>query len=174
MTIHPSKRRPLGVICALALLALSSAVHAQWKWKDADGRVQYSDRPPPPGVAEKDILQRPSAATIRVAPAPAPGAQPGVAPGASGPARGASAPERAASEASSREKLERERKLAEEKARTADMQENCRLAQNRQRVLESGVRLRSGTQTGESQVMTEQMRQTEIRNMQAVIAENCK
>ena len=54
------------------------------------------------------------------------------------------------------------------------MAENCRQAQNRQRVLESGVRLRSGTQTGESQPMTEQMRQEEIRNMQVVITANCK
>lgn len=158
-------RRPLGVMCALALMALTSIAHAQWKWRDADGRTQYSDRPPPPSVAEKDILQRPTNA-VRVAPAP------GVP--ASAAASGASAPGRAASEPSSREKVERERKAQEDKARTEAMAENCRQAQNRQRMLESGVRLRSGTVGGESQPMTEQMRQDEIRQMQTVITANCK
>jgi len=158
-------RRPLGVMCALALMALTSIAHAQWKWRDADGRTQYSDRPPPPSVAEKDILQRPTNA-VRVAPAP------GVP--ASAAASGASAPGRAASEPSSREKVERERKAQEDKARTEAMAENCRQAQNRQRMLESGVRLRKGTAGGESQPMTEQMRQDEIRQMQTVIAANCK
>ena len=97
-------RRPLGVICALALMALTSIAHAQWKWRDADGRTQYSDRPPPPSVADKDILQRPSNAT-RVPPSPGQAALQG----ASAPASAASAPARAASEASSRDQLERER-----------------------------------------------------------------
>lgn len=155
-------RRPLGVMCALALMALTSIAHAQWKWRDADGRTQYSDRPPPPSVAEKDILQRPTNA-VRVAPAP------GVPASAA-----ASAPGRAASEPSSREKVERERKAQDDKARTEAMAENCRQAQNHQRMLESGVRLRKGTAGGESQPMTEQMRQDEIRQMQTVITANCK
>jgi len=170
MMNHRLPRRPLGVICALALMALTSIAHAQWKWRDADGRTQYSDRPPPPTVAEKDILQRPNNATRTVAPSSAQAALQS----ASGTASAASAPGRAASESSSREKVERERKAQEDKARADAMAENCRQAQNRQRVLESGVRLRSGTQTGESQPMTEQMRQDEIRQMQTVITQNCK
>lgn len=162
-------RRPLGLICALALMALTSIAHAQWKWRDADGRTQYSDRPPPPSVADKDILQRPSNATR----AP-PSAGQAALQSASAAASAASAPARPASEASSRDKLERERKAQEDKARAEAMEENCRQAQNRQRVLESGVRLRSGTQNGESQPMTEQMRQEEIRSMQVVISANCK
>ncbi|WP_431265770.1 DUF4124 domain-containing protein [Roseateles chitinivorans] len=165
----PLSRRPLGVICALALMALTSIAHAQWKWRDADGRTQYSDRPPPPSVADKDILARPSNAP-RVSATPGQAASQG--PSAS--ASGASAPARAASEASSRDKLERERKAQEDKARTEAMAEDCRQAQNRMRLLESGVRLRSGTQTGESQPMTEQMRQDNVRQAQAVITASCK
>jgi len=160
-------RRPLGVIFALALLALSPFAHAQWKWRDADGRVQYSDRPPPPNVAEKDIMQRPNQA----ARAPAP--QSAQAPGAASAASDVAAPGRAASE-SSRDKIERERKTAEDKANKEAMAENCRLAQNRQRLLESGVRLRSGEPGGETQVMTEQARQEQIRQMQVVINTQCK
>ncbi|WP_343629903.1 DUF4124 domain-containing protein [Roseateles sp.] len=169
MTLHRFPRLTTGLLCAFALLALSPSAQAQWKWRDADGRVQYSDRPPPPSVTDKDILQRPSN-TSRPMASPAATA----ATGSSAPASGASAPGRAASEASSREKIERERKAAEEKQRSEAMAENCRNAQNRMRVLESGVRLRSGTQAGESQPMTDQMRQDEIRQMQSVISANCK
>ena len=89
-------RRPLGVMCALALMALTSIAHAQWKWRDADGRTQYSDRPPPPSVAEKDILQRPASAarTITVVPAGQAASSP-----ASAPKAAASAPSKAEQEA---------------------------------------------------------------------------
>ncbi len=170
MMNHRLPRRPLGVICALALMALTSIAHAQWKWRDADGRTQYSDRPPPPTVAEKDILQRPNNATRTVAPSSAQAALQS----ASGTASAASAPGRAASEPSSREKVERERKAQEDKARADAMAEDCRQAQNKVRLLESNVRMRSGSQTGESQVMTEQMRQDQIRQGQAVISATCK
>jgi Domain of unknown function (DUF4124) len=47
-------------LCATALLVcLLPVAHAQWSWKDKDGSRVFSDQPPPPGVAEKDILKRP-------------------------------------------------------------------------------------------------------------------
>ncbi|MDH0866423.1 DUF4124 domain-containing protein [Mitsuaria sp. GD03876] len=168
MKIHPLPRRPLGVICALALLALTSVAQAQWKWKDADGRVQYSDRPPPPGVADKDILQRPSNAQ-RIATQAQPAAI-----AASDAASAASAPGRPASEVSSREKVERERKAQEDKARADVMAENCRQAQTQMRMLESGVRMRTGAPGGESQPMTDAMRADKMRQMQTMISTNCK
>src|SRR5882757_8523412 len=69
-----------------SLLALPAA--AQWKWRDPSGHIQYSDTPPPPGVAEKDILQRPggSSNTVLRANTPVAGALPAsAAPGASVP-----------------------------------------------------------------------------------------
>jgi hypothetical protein len=165
-------RRPLGVICALALLALTSVAHAQWKWRDADGRTQYSDRPPPPNVAEKDILQRPNNA-VRVAPSSGQAALQGASAAASA-ATAASAPARPASESSSRDKLEKERKAQEDKARAETAAENCRQAQNSMRILESGVRVRTRGENGDTQPMTEQMRQDQIRQAQVVISTSCK
>ena len=52
--------------------ALALPADAQWKWRDPSGRVQYSDLPPPPNVAAKDILQRPVAAQRQAASVAAP------------------------------------------------------------------------------------------------------
>src|SRR5690349_6421207 len=59
---HTMSRWTALVLTALLGLGLSAPAAAQWKWRDNGGRIQYSDLPPPPGVAEGDILQRPNAA----------------------------------------------------------------------------------------------------------------
>ena len=58
-----------GLLAAL-LLCVALPAQAQWKWKDANGKVQYSDLPPPAGTPEKDILQRPASATRLIVVAP--------------------------------------------------------------------------------------------------------
>ena len=52
----------LSLLGVLGGLMPSSPAAAQWKWRDAQGRVQYSDRPPPTTVPDRDILTRPAAA----------------------------------------------------------------------------------------------------------------
>ena len=49
------------VMTALVGATLALPAAAQWKWRDKNGQVQYSDLAPPNGVAERDILQRPDA-----------------------------------------------------------------------------------------------------------------
>ncbi len=158
-----SLRLPLSLLCSVLLLALAPSVQAQWKWRDAQGRVQYSDRPPPGAVAEKDILQRPSPNAARVSTSATP---------ASAATASASAPAKAASEALSR--AEQDRKAAEDKARKEIDAENCRTAQNRLRVLESGVRLRQTDDKGESKVVDDAARQEQTKQMQVMIAAACK
>lgn len=58
--------------CALLLLgiAVAGSAHAQWKWRDAAGQINYSDQPPPSSVPASSII------SLRGAPLPAaPGAQ---------------------------------------------------------------------------------------------------
>ena len=65
------------MLAALLGMTLALPAAAQWKWRDQRGQTQYSDTPPPPGIAEKDILQRPSAVVrheAQPASAPASGA----------------------------------------------------------------------------------------------------
>jgi hypothetical protein len=68
-------KTPLRIFIAIAILLATATVTAQvYKWTDKDGKVQYSDIPPPPdakGAAPKKIDAR-SATGPGVAPAPAP------------------------------------------------------------------------------------------------------
>ena len=56
-----------ALIAAMALTTAAGASPAAWKWRGADGRIVYSDLPPPPG-ARVTLLARlngdPSAMTI--------------------------------------------------------------------------------------------------------------
>lgn len=76
--------------CALALLGLALAghAHAQWKWLDAGGQVNYSDQPPPLSVPAARILSKGS--SLRTAPALAATAGSGAA-RAAGPGQAAAA-----------------------------------------------------------------------------------
>lgn len=45
-----------GTLLLLAGIALSGDALAQWKWRDADGQIHYSDKPPPTSVPVAQIL----------------------------------------------------------------------------------------------------------------------
>jgi type IV secretory pathway VirB10-like protein len=167
-------RRALPVFAVVTLLVFSASSHAQWKWRDKDGRITVSDRPPPRDVADKDILMRPQAAR-RVAVA------------ASAPASGASGASAAAAEAS-KTPLEREvearKKAAEQEQATkakaeesklaAQRAENCQRARSQQAALDSGQRIARLNSKGEREVLDEKGRAEEMRQAREVIASDCK
>jgi hypothetical protein len=163
------------VLAALLGGALALPASAQWKWRDKNG-VQYSDLPPPSGVAEADILQRPAAATRK-------GIVPVAAASAASAASGAQglAPKTVDSE------LEAKRKKTEEEANTkkkAEQQaeetrlaaakaDNCTRAQAQLRTLDSGVRLAQMNEKGERIVMDDTARASESKRARDMIAQNC-
>ena len=52
-------------ICLLVLLAAVATVSAQtYKWKDANGTVQYSDTPPPAGARDVQQMRKGVASTV--------------------------------------------------------------------------------------------------------------
>ena len=191
---HP----PIKVLMLATLLwlsLLSTPVAAQWMWRNADGRVNASDRPPPPGVAEKDIIKRPQADVRRQLPAgssdrAAARASPAAADAASAPAftsaSAASAAARAASApATPLEKEAQARKLAAEQDKAAkakadeDRQAaaragNCRSARSVLASLESGTRLMRTNEKGEREVLDDRGRGEEQRRAQEAIASNCR
>lgn len=171
-------------LVALAAATLATPADAQWRWRDASGRVTASDRPPPKEIPEKDILSRPTTAPQRraaalpldaaSAAAPAASAASAAAPGlvaASGPG-GLQAEVEARRKRTEQEQAARVR--AEEEKLAAQRAENCRRARAHVAALESGQRMARVNERGEREVLDDRARADELRSARAVIASDCR
>jgi hypothetical protein len=156
---------------ALVGAALALPAAAQWKWRGANGQIQYSDLPPPPGVAEKDILQRPTGATLRA-----------MGPAAAAPAASAASvpplnPKNVDPELEAkRKKAEQEaaaKAKAEEQRVAAAKAENCKRAREQIRTLESGMRMARINDKGEREVLDDKMRAEEMKRARDVADAEC-
>jgi hypothetical protein len=169
----PFKRLlPLALMLSgLGLMSFSAQAGMQWKWRDANGAVQYSDRPPPAGTPEQAILSRPTpsrAAAARQAEqaSAAASAAPAVAVKASDPELEARR-KKADDEKAAKQKVEDD-KMAKMRA------DNCQRAQNYQRSLQDGIRIVRTNAKGEREVLDDQGRAEESRRTQEIISANCK
>ena len=162
-------RKALLALLAVTITALALPCAAQWKWRDAQGRVQYSDRPPPNDVRDRDILARPAAA-----PAPRSNAAPASAPA---PAGNASAPtsdpaletrKRQAESAQDQAKRDEEARVARQKV------ENCARAKEYARTVESGQRISRTNDKGEREFLDDAQRAREATRAREVIASDCR
>ena len=158
----------------LLALPLIATAQAQWKWRDAQGRTQYSDRPPPAEVAEKDILARPPGALrprlVQVQPV-------GEAPSAPAPAapKASTAVERSAASDKAKQAAAEEAKKKAEKQRVAEQRaENCRVAREQVASLQSGVRLSRVNAQGEREYLDDAQRSQAMQRAQAAVASECK
>lgn len=167
--------KTLRSICLFALcsaLALGAQAQGQWKWRDAQGNVQYSDLPPPQGTPEKDILARPTKQPLRLVPfgvkASAPvAAQPGDAASAANARREADAKARTAKDS------EAKIKEAEQRAAAARA-ENCKTARQQLVTLESGIRIAQVNAKGDRVIMDDTAKLAEAKRAREVIASECK
>lgn len=158
----------LSLLGVLGGLMLSSPAAAQWKWRDAQGRVQYSDRPPPTTVPDRDILARPAAARTTGTGIVS---SPSVA-GASGPVSGSTTSAVPAPAAASAPTAGETRRRAQEDAtRRAD---NCARARDYARTVESGQRLTRTNERGEREFLDDGQRAAELRRAREVIASDCR
>lgn len=168
-------RLPLAA-AALALLALATLpAAAQWKWRDANGRVTISDTPPR-GIPDKDILQRP-AAPARAAPAPAEAAPasapgPGTTPAAPGAAKGGERELEARKRAAEQERQAKAK--ADEEAQAAQRADNCRRARSQLAMVDSGQRMVRLNDKGEREFLDDGARAAEARKARDVIASDCR
>lgn len=175
----PAMRSPRSTLPALAtvtlvtLLAASSAHAIQWKWRDADGRVQYSDRPPPAYVADKDILTRPAAVIRPAATPPASEASTAGAAASRVPAGKASDPELEAKKRKADEEKEAQRKAEEAKVAKAKA-EDCERARGYQKTLDDGIRIGRTNAKGEREVLDDQARAQESARNKQVMNATCK
>lgn len=170
----------LSLLAAALGLALCAPAMAQWKWKDKSGQVQYSDLPPPAGVSDADILQRPNAAQRRtpITPVGAPTAAASAASGAA-PAPGlAVAPKGQDAELEAKRKKaeadEAAKKRADEAKTAAIKAENCSRARAQLRSLDDGLRMARVNKDGEREVLDDAQRAAETKRAKDVIAAECR
>lgn len=171
MKIAPVMSAPCtALVLALCMAALPAGAQTQWKWRGANGKVQYSDRPPPAEVAEKDILGRPAGAR-RPEVQEAPAAASAVA--ATAPARKSSDP---ALEAKRREAelAEKAKQKAEEERVEKLRAENCSRARSYAKSLQDGMRISRTNDKGENEILSDAQRAQEIARTQQVLASDCK
>jgi Domain of unknown function (DUF4124) len=165
--LHPTLSTALA---AFLLLGCATAHATQWKWRDADGRIQYSDRPPPTQVADKDILTRPSAV---VRPSLGKTVATDAASAAAKPMLKASDPELEAKKRKAEAEQEAQKKAEEDKMAKSKA-DNCQRARNYLRDLDSGSRIARMNDKGEREVLDDKARANERTRAQQSVEANCK
>jgi Domain of unknown function (DUF4124) len=165
-----------ALLATLALATQHAQAGMQWKWRDASGAIQYSDRPPPPGTPESAILTRPAGSARAASPRPVEAA--------SEASSAASAKPADAELEAKRKKVDEERKKAEdekaaklkaEQEKQAKQQaENCQRARNYQRTLQDGIRIVRTNNKGEREVLDDAGRAAEMQRTQEAIQASCK
>lgn len=166
-----------GLLILAFVLALPGQALAQWKWRDANGKIQYSDLPPPAATPEKDILQRPpgqrNQVVVRSLDAAASAAKP--APAASKPA---STPNKAEQEEQAQLKKEQEaaaKKQKDEERRLAEQRaDNCRRAAANLKQLQDGGRITTRNEAGETVVLDDAGRAAEIQRTRGLMDSECR
>lgn len=170
LALTTTLRQALPVAALIALAVMVSPVHAQWKWRDKDGQINASDRPPPKDIPDKDILGRPGTETRRSLPAAAASA---AAPAASAAPKTALDREIEARKKAAEQEHAAKAK-AEEERQAALRGENCRRARGQLAALESGQRIARVNEKGEREVLDDKGRASEMRQARAVIASDCR
>ena len=169
------------LVLAIAGGAFALPALAQWEWLDKDGRKTFSDRAPPAGILDKNILKRPENKS------PGPGA-----PGAFGetvpvpaaarasapvPSAGTPKPLGRSSELEIRRKqaadLERVQKQLDAEKLASAKADNCERARSGQASLLSGVRMSVVNAKGEREFMDDNVRLSEARRLQAIADSDC-
>ena len=145
----------------LLMLASTTAFAGLSKWVDADGKVHYSDQPPPANVKAK---------TLRVtSEAAAPMSASGVA-AASAPA----APKTIAEREAELRKVQQAKKEAADKAAQEPEKAYCDAAQQNLRVLQEGMRMVEIDAKGERFYLDDEQRRQRIEKAQQGIKTYCK
>lgn len=155
-------------IFLLILLTLTSAnVFAEFsKWTDADGKVHYSDQPPPANVKAKTLRTAPVAGSL----ASASGVAASSAPAAPKTIAEAEAEYKKAQKA----KKEAAEKAAQEQAKAEEIKAVCAGLRQNLMALESGIPTQVFTANGEQTYMDDKQRQQNIAKAQQEFSTYCK
>lgn len=174
--MHPTARRCLPLVALItSLFTLVTPVTAQqWKWRDASGQIQYSDRPPPATVPEKDVLVRPRTNI----PSPRPLIPQDAASAASATLPGAPATptvdKRLEAERKKAEDAEKEKQKADKARQDAQRAEECARARTYQKDLNDGIRISRTNAKGEREILDDKGRDAEKARMREAVSSLCK
>ena len=147
---------------AAACVFSTAAFAQQFKWVDANGRVQYGDTPPP-GVK----------ATRLKPPPPGVGAGTSAAPAGKKGEKKALTPEEAFQKRQ-KDAAEAADKTAKDNAEAETNRANCEAARNAARGLSSGERVSTTSASGERIFLDDAQRARELERAQKAVAEWCK
>jgi hypothetical protein len=161
--------RRFSVVLALTLCAALPASAQMYKWVDSDGKVQYSDKPPPSNIkAEK--LRVPAGA----ANAPTTGEDKGAAQkGASKPAPKTAAEQDQAFRKRQLDAAKAQAEEAKRQAQAGDRAENCKRAKAALANFEIGGRVTRIDEKGERAYMDDQQIAQETAKARAEVAAAC-
>ena len=152
-------KSPIQLFVAVAVLLATATVAAQvYKWVDKDGKVQYSDTPPPPSASKADPkkLNTGPVATPSAATAPK-----------SLQERAKDADKRRSDDAEKAKKDEEAQKISK------NNEERCKEAMRFKSDLDSGRPLYRNNDQGERTFMSEEERNAEIARVKSIMAEAC-
>jgi hypothetical protein len=153
---------------------------AQWQWLDKDGRKVFSDRAPPPDVADKSILKRPgeklpaaaaSSSTHSAEPTSAAASQsstPPAPPANAGVDKDLEAKKKQLADAELAKRKAEEDRFAKSKA------DNCLRAKQSKASMDSGIRLSRVNANGEREFLDDAARDVELKRLQAIMDSDCK
>ena len=153
-------KSPVQLFTAVAILLATATVAAQvYKWVDKDGKIQYSDTPPPASATKaeaKKVDTSPVAAATTAPPAKAL------------QDRAKDYDKRQADAAEKAKKAELDQKNAAINA------SNCSDARNGLRELETGRPVTRATETGAREYLDDEARQAEMAKARKSVADFCK
>ena len=142
-----------ALLFSVGLAFATAAMAQQYKWVDANGKVQYGDTPPP------------GAQTTRLKPPPA---------GASAPAAAPKANPEAAFRNRQQERQKSDEKSAKERADAETKRVNCEQSQASLRSLQSGQRITTTNAAGERVFIDDAERAKEVERTQRAVNDWCK
>lgn len=171
---------------AIGVLAMLAApAQAQYQWRDADGKMVFSDRPPPSATPTERIVRQPA----RSGAARALEAEQQAAADGKGDGRGEvkatldpdgkdkepKTPQekwQALQKAKAKAAQEDSERKADE-ARQQRLAEDCNRMKSYRGSLEAGVKMSTTGANGEREIMDDQRREAEMKRVRQDIADNC-
>jgi len=165
--------RPLcaGALALTSLISLSA--HAQYSWVDDKGGRVFSDRPPPPDTPVERILKMPRGLDPRPAQPEAAPATAAASPAAAGTADKSKPLTLAERDADFRKRAAQreadEKKAAQESSKKAASTENCEIARESERAVNSGMRISRVDANGEKVFLTDEERAQRLESARKVL-----